>query len=152
VRRHLAEYLGEAGDRVPWWLRVALKMAPSGSLGAEVLAWVARRAAGHMAQRFIAGETPAEALATVRRLRSQRLAFTADLLGEAVISEAEAEIYQQTCLDLLRGLARPLAGEPEIARLDRDQHGPIPRANLSLKLTSLTARFDALHSETTFDR
>src|SRR6185437_11243711 len=22
VRRHLAEYLGEAGDRVPWWLRL----------------------------------------------------------------------------------------------------------------------------------
>jgi RHH-type proline utilization regulon transcriptional repressor/proline dehydrogenase/delta 1-pyrroline-5-carboxylate dehydrogenase len=105
-----------------------------------------------MAQRFIAGETPAGALVTVRRLRRQRLAFTADLLGEAVISEDEAEAYQQTCLDLLRELAGPLADEPEIEQLDRDQHGPIPRTNLSLKLTSLTARFDALHSETTIDR
>jgi RHH-type proline utilization regulon transcriptional repressor/proline dehydrogenase/delta 1-pyrroline-5-carboxylate dehydrogenase len=152
VRRHLAEYLGEAGARVPWWLRLALHLAPSGSPGATVLAWAARRAAGHMAHRFIAGETPAEALVTVRRLRRQRLAFTADLLGEAVISEAEADLYQQTCLDLLRGLAGPLADEPEIAQLDRDQHGPIPRANLSLKLTSLTARFNALHAETTHDR
>ena len=152
VRRHLAEYLGEAGDRVPWWLRLALRLAPRGSPGATVLAWLARQAAAHMAHRFIAGETPAEALATVRRLRRQRLGFTADLLGEAVISEAEAEVYQQTCLDLLRGLAGPLADEPEIAQIDRDEHGPIPRANLSLKLTSLTARFDALHAETTCDR
>jgi RHH-type proline utilization regulon transcriptional repressor/proline dehydrogenase/delta 1-pyrroline-5-carboxylate dehydrogenase len=152
VRRHLAEYLGEAGERVPWWLRLALRRAPGGSPGAAVLAWSARRAAAHMARRFIAGETPAEALATVRRLRRRRLAFTADLLGEAVISEAEAEAYQQTCLDLLQGLAGPLASEPEIAQLDRDEHGPIPRANLSLKLTSLTARFDALHAETTCAR
>jgi RHH-type proline utilization regulon transcriptional repressor/proline dehydrogenase/delta 1-pyrroline-5-carboxylate dehydrogenase len=152
VRRHLAEYLTEAGPRVPRWLWMALRLAPRGSPAVAVLAWVARRSAGHMAHRFIAGETPAQALETVRRLRGQRLAFTADLLGEAVISEAEAEIYQQTCLDLLRGLAGPLAEEPEIAQLDRDQHGPIPRANLSLKLTSLTARFDALHAETTFDR
>ncbi len=24
IRSHLAEYLGEAGDRVPWWLRLAV--------------------------------------------------------------------------------------------------------------------------------
>ena len=89
---------------------------------------------------------------TVLELRRQRIAFTADLLGEAVISEAEADAYQQTCLDLIRGLAGPLAAEPEIPQIDRDDRGPIPRANLSLKLTSLTARFDALHAETTPER
>jgi RHH-type proline utilization regulon transcriptional repressor/proline dehydrogenase/delta 1-pyrroline-5-carboxylate dehydrogenase len=152
VRRHLAEYLGMAGERVPWWLRLPVALAPSGSTGAEVLSRLARRSAGHMAHRFIAGETPTQALATVRRLRRRRLAFTADLLGEAIISEAEADAYQRTCLDLLRGLAGPLADEPEVAQIDRDERGPIPRANLSLKLTSLTPRFDALHAETTCDR
>ena len=152
VRRHLKEYLGEAGDRVPWWLRLAVALAPEGSPGAWLLARSARLGAGHMAGRFIAGATPAEALATVLRLRRRRLAFTADLLGEAVISEAEAEQYQATCLDLLRGLAGPLAAEPEVPLIDRDDRGPIPRANLSLKLTSLTARFDALHAETTAAR
>ena len=33
VRRHLAEYLGEAGDRVPWWLGLGLRMAPSDQNG-----------------------------------------------------------------------------------------------------------------------
>ena len=49
----------------------------------------------------------------------------------------------------LRGLSGPLNAETEIAQIDRDDHGPIPRVNLSLKLTSLTARFDPLHAETT---
>ncbi|HWE36922.1 MAG TPA: L-glutamate gamma-semialdehyde dehydrogenase [Isosphaeraceae bacterium] len=149
VRRHLGEYLDEANGHVPAVLRAPLAIAPGGPLGARVLAGLARSAATRMARRFIAGSTPAEAFRTVKRLRGRGLAFTADLLGEAIISEAEADAYQQTCLDLVRGLAGPLAREPEIPRIDRDDRGPIPRANLSLKLTSLTPRFDALHAETT---
>jgi RHH-type proline utilization regulon transcriptional repressor/proline dehydrogenase/delta 1-pyrroline-5-carboxylate dehydrogenase len=152
VRVHLQEYLAEAGNRVPWWLNLAVSLARPGRLGARGLAGLARSATAHMARRFIAGENPAEALATVRDLRRQGLAFTADLLGEAVISEPEAELYQQTCLELIRGLAGPLADEPVVPRIDRDDRGPIPRVNLSLKLTSLTPRFDALHAETTADR
>ena len=152
VRSHLHEYLGEARDRVSPWLSGILGLVPSGPLGARGLAGAARFAATHVAHRFIAGSTPDEALRTVLKLRRQRIAFTADLLGEAVISEAEADLYAQTCLDLLRGLAAPLALEPEIPQIDRDDRGPIPRANLSLKLTSLTPRFDALHAETTTDR
>jgi RHH-type transcriptional regulator, proline utilization regulon repressor / proline dehydrogenase / delta 1-pyrroline-5-carboxylate dehydrogenase len=152
VRAHLAEYLNEAGDRLAWWLRLPLDLSPPGSLRARVLAWAARWGAMHMAHRFIAGETPEQALATVRRLRKRSLAFTADLLGEAVISEAEADQYQAACLNLLRGLAGPLVHDRELPQIDRDQSGPIPRLNLSLKLTSLTARFDALHAEATTER
>jgi RHH-type transcriptional regulator, proline utilization regulon repressor / proline dehydrogenase / delta 1-pyrroline-5-carboxylate dehydrogenase len=152
VSRHLAEYLAEAGERVPWWLRLALALAPPGSFGARILGRLSRFGATHMARKFIAGENPVEALATVRTLRRQGLAFTADLLGEAVISEPEAELYQQTCLDLIRGLAGPLAEAPEDPRIDRDDQGVIPRVSLSLKLSSLTARFDALHAETTSAR
>lgn len=152
VRRHLDEYLSEAWDHVPWWLRLAVILAPPHSLRARALARLSRFGATHMARRFIAGATPAEALRTVLRLRRQRVAFTADLLGEAVISESEAEAYQQTCLDLLRGLAGPLTQEPDIPQIDRDDRGPIPRVNLSLKLTSLIARFDAIHADTTMKR
>lgn len=152
VRGHLEEYLGEAWDHVPWWLRLAVNLAPANSLRARALAGLSRFGATHMARRFIAGATPSEALRTVLRLRKQRVAFTADLLGEAVISEHEAEAYQQTCLDLLRGLAGPLAREAEIPQLDRDDRGFVPRVNLSLKLTSLTARFDAIHAEATAAR
>jgi RHH-type proline utilization regulon transcriptional repressor/proline dehydrogenase/delta 1-pyrroline-5-carboxylate dehydrogenase len=152
VRRHLVEYLDEAGAGVPALVALPLALAPRGALGDSLLARTARFGATRMAGRFIAGSTPAEALATVCRLRGRRLAFTADLLGEAVISEREAEVYQRTCLDLLQGLAGPLDDEPSIPQIDRDDTGPIPRANLSLKLTSLLARFDALHAETTTEQ
>ena len=152
VRRHLEEYLGEAGPRVPFWMRAAVALAPKGSPLAGAIAGFSRSASAHMARRFIAGENPTEALATVRGLRRKHLAFTADLLGEAIISEPEAELYQQTCLDLIRGLAGPLAAEPEDPQIDADDRGELPRANLSLKLTCLTARFDALHAESTTRR
>jgi RHH-type transcriptional regulator, proline utilization regulon repressor / proline dehydrogenase / delta 1-pyrroline-5-carboxylate dehydrogenase len=149
IRRHLVEYLAEAGDRVPWWLRLAIALAPRGSLRAGWLAQIAAASAGVMARKFIAGATPDEAIQTVLALRRRKLAFTADLLGEAVISESEADTYQQTCLALLHGLAGPIGSAAEIAVIDRDQYGPIPRVNLSLKLSSLTTQFEAIHAEAT---
>jgi len=152
VRRHLAEYLDEAGDRVPWWLHASVALAPPGSRREAALARAATAAAEVMARKFIAGSTPDEALETVLRLRGRKVAFTADLLGEAVISEREADAYQQTCLDVIRGLAGPLAARPEIPLIDRDADGPLPRVNLSLKLSSLTTWFDPISPAATLDR
>jgi RHH-type proline utilization regulon transcriptional repressor/proline dehydrogenase/delta 1-pyrroline-5-carboxylate dehydrogenase len=149
VRRHLEEYLSEAGVRVPALLALPIRMAPRGKLGDRLIGGLARILARRMAGRFIAGSTPEEAMVSVQRLRRRRLAFTADLLGEAVTNETEADVYQGTCLDLLRGLAGPLAADREVRQIDRDDLGPIPRVNLSLKLTSLTTWFDALHPQAT---
>ncbi|MDG3008030.1 L-glutamate gamma-semialdehyde dehydrogenase [Paludisphaera mucosa] len=152
VRRHLAEYLDEAGDRVPWWLRTSVALAPEGSHREGLLAKSARAAAEVMARKFIAGATPDEAFQTVLQLRARGVAFTADLLGEAIVSEREADAYQQTCLDLIRGLAGPLAAQPENPRIDRDADGPLPRVNLSLKLSSLTTWFDPIAPSATIER
>jgi RHH-type proline utilization regulon transcriptional repressor/proline dehydrogenase/delta 1-pyrroline-5-carboxylate dehydrogenase len=149
VRRHLREFLDEAGPRVPSWMDAAIELAPAGSMRAEIFASAATWAATNMARRFIAGSDPREALETVLSLRKQGMGFTADLLGEAVISESEADAYQKSCLDLIRGLADPLASEPERSTIDRGHDGPVPRVNLSLKLTSLTPHFDSLHAEAT---
>ncbi len=152
VRRHLDEYLNEAGDGVPTILRLPLNLLPHNAFGDKALAAIAHFAATRMAWKFIAGSTPAEAFATIKNLRRHRLAFTADLLGEAVISDAEADAYQKTCVDLLRGVAARLAHEPEVPLIDRGPQGPMPRVNLSLKLTSLTPWFDPLHAEATTRR
>ena len=82
-------------------VRLALTAIP----GDRLLDAIVRGGARRMAARFIAGSNPEEAVATALRLRRRHVAFTADLLGESVISEAEADSYQRTCLDLLRGLA-----------------------------------------------
>jgi RHH-type proline utilization regulon transcriptional repressor/proline dehydrogenase/delta 1-pyrroline-5-carboxylate dehydrogenase len=152
VGLHLREYLDQADDVVPWFMKLGVGLAPVGSLRGSALAWLARFSATHMARKFIAGSTPAEAFETVKGLRHRAVGFTADLLGEAVISDAEAEAYQATCIELVRGLAPRLAAMPEEPRLDASPFGPIPRVNLSLKLTSLTPRFDALYAESTTRR
>ena len=143
VGRHLREYLDQAGAKVPWFMSLGVALCPVGSIRGDILASAARVAATHMARKFIAGSTPAEAFETVQKLRGRGVGFTADLLGEAVIGEAEAEAYAATCVDLLNGLGPRLANVAEVPNLDRAPWGPVPRVNLSLKLTSLTPRFDA---------
>jgi RHH-type proline utilization regulon transcriptional repressor/proline dehydrogenase/delta 1-pyrroline-5-carboxylate dehydrogenase len=149
VRRSLDDFLAEADGHLPTALRIPLAVAPRGSLGDRLMAGVARMAATRMAGRFIAGTTPEEVRDTALRLRRARRTFTVDLLGEAVITETEADAYQRSCLRLLTSLTPALASLPEVPQIDRDDRGPIPRMNLSLKLTSLVPRFDALHAEAT---
>jgi RHH-type proline utilization regulon transcriptional repressor/proline dehydrogenase/delta 1-pyrroline-5-carboxylate dehydrogenase len=149
VSRHLREYFGEAGDRVPGWLRFALKWLPSRGLFGRLLSWAAFRSAERLARRFIAGSDVEEAVAAVDRLRRRGLAFTVDLLGEATITEEEAEASRQEYIHLVNGLSSAVNTWPEDARTDRDDRGPIPRVNVSVKLSSLYSQFDPLDPEGT---
>ncbi len=94
-----------------------------------------------MAERFIAGSRVEEVYQSVHKLRRQGLAFTLDLLGEAVVSEREAAAYQQAYLDLIEGLAPQVNAWPEVPQLDQDDRGWIPRCNVSLKLSALYSQF-----------
>ena len=40
---------------------------------------------------FITGENPSEALGVIKKARKNKLAFTVDILGEATLSEKEAQ-------------------------------------------------------------
>jgi RHH-type proline utilization regulon transcriptional repressor/proline dehydrogenase/delta 1-pyrroline-5-carboxylate dehydrogenase len=120
---------------VPW--------LPQSGLLAHLLAASARRGAARLARRFIAGTTLPEALTAVAALRRRRLAFTVDLLGEATVTEMEAESYQQAYLELLEGLD-VVNTWPRDQRSDTDDRGNIPRVNVSVKLSSLFSQFDPL--------
>jgi RHH-type proline utilization regulon transcriptional repressor/proline dehydrogenase/delta 1-pyrroline-5-carboxylate dehydrogenase len=149
IASHLREYLGEAGDAVPWWLRYAVLFLPERGLGGRLLAKSAKWNAEHLARRFIAGSNVEEAVASVKRLRDKSLAFTVDLLGEATITEAEADGVQKQYLDLIDGLTRAVNELPEIPLIDRDHAGPIPRVNVSVKLSALNSQFDPIDPEGT---
>lgn len=152
IADHLYAYLEESGPGLPGGIRQLMKACqPDGSI-ARTGAKFGRWATGQMAAQFIAGDNPADAWASIARLRRRNLAFTADMLGEAVITEAEADTYQATCLELIRSLSAKLAAEPEKPLVDRDNLGPIPRMNLSLKLSSLTAHFDPLDEAGTIQK
>ncbi|HXG19795.1 MAG TPA: proline dehydrogenase family protein, partial [Methylomirabilota bacterium] len=147
VARHLQEYFLDHKDIFPIAVQWGLNFASHRSAAARAVALAVRRNATRMAQRFIAGATPAEALTAIRRLRRQQLAFTLDLLGEATLSEAEAAAYQQRYLDLLASLTTAAKNWEPAPLIDSDHGGPLPRVNLSLKLTALYSQFDAIAPE-----
>jgi RHH-type proline utilization regulon transcriptional repressor/proline dehydrogenase/delta 1-pyrroline-5-carboxylate dehydrogenase len=149
VTRHLREYLGEAGGDLPWWARWGRRLIPRGGPLGRVLAWQARTNAERMARKFIAGSHVAEAVEAVRAMRHRRLAFTIDLLGEATVTELEAAHVEKQYLELLAGLTREVNRWPEEPAIDRDDRGPIPRVNVSVKLSALFSQFDPIDPEGT---
>ncbi len=144
VGRHLREYLNEARNQLPWWVRSGIGLIPETGLASRVLAKVAKGNAETMARKFIAGSNVEEAIEAVQALRAQNLGFTMDLLGEATITEAEADHVLKQYIDLLTGLPPIINDSPEIPSIDRDDMGPIPRVNVSVKLSALFSQFDPI--------
>jgi RHH-type proline utilization regulon transcriptional repressor/proline dehydrogenase/delta 1-pyrroline-5-carboxylate dehydrogenase len=91
-----------------------------------------------MAHRFIIGADARAALPAVRDLWSRGVATTLDLLGEATVTEEEAESYMLRCEETLRVLRDASRAWPERPLLEHDAAGPIPRVNLSVKVSALT--------------
>lgn len=149
IGRHLREYFEEAGQALPQWARLGLRWLPQHGLAVRILAWAARLNATRLAHRFIAGTNLDEALAAIACLRRRKLAFTVDLLGEATITEAEAIQHQQEYIHLIKGLSGPVAAFPPVNLIDRDPSGPLPRVNVSIKLSALYSQFDPIDPEGT---
>ena len=92
-----------------------------------------------MAHRFIVGETPAAALGVLRGLWDRGVASSVDLLGEATVTAAEADRYAARCAEALEELAQARRALAAAARsLEHDSVGPLPRANVSVKVSALT--------------
>src|SRR5260370_41365683 len=88
VLRHIDEYF-EGGD-TPKVMGLGIDLAERVPFGEHLSASVARRNITRMAQQFIAGATPAEAVAGLHRTWRQGSAFTCDLLGGTTVTQAEA--------------------------------------------------------------
>jgi RHH-type transcriptional regulator, proline utilization regulon repressor / proline dehydrogenase / delta 1-pyrroline-5-carboxylate dehydrogenase len=149
IARHLREYFDEAREHLPGWLTFATRRLPSHGLFGRLLAKTAYRSAERLARKFIAGSTVHEALDAIAQLRRRSLAFTIDRLGEATITETEAEQAQADYLELIRGLSRQVNTWKSNDLIDRDENGPIPRVNVSVKLSALYSQFDPIDPEGT---
>ncbi len=144
ITRHLREYFGEARERLPGWLTFGLRFLPSHGLLGRLLAKTAHRSAERLARKFIAGSNLTEALDAIAQMRRRSLAFTIDRLGEATITEQEAEQAQAEYLELINGLSQQVNTWPANDLIDRDEHGPLPRVNVSVKLSALYSQFDPI--------
>jgi proline dehydrogenase len=138
---HLAALLDEVdAPTAPFGLARTLARRP----GTRALVGVAGAAGVRaMAGRFIAGEDAAAALAVVRQLWKDGIATSIDLLGEATVSETEADAYRDRCIDVLRTMTAGSVAWPSDALLEADQHGAVPRVNLSVKVSALTPHLRA---------
>jgi len=126
------------------WLSWLMNFRREDSPLARMLSVVARKGAGIMAGSFIAGSNIAEAEQAILALRARQQAFTIDLLGEAAVSAAEGEAYLQTYLDLVNSLPARAATWAAVPRVDEGDGQPLPRVNVSVKITSLYPGFDPI--------
>jgi proline dehydrogenase len=136
VARHLRDFLDELSQPPPPLaaaMRIADVRAARSALGAAAAAGVK-----HMAHRFIVGESPAAALRVLRHLWEHGVASSVDLLGEATVTEEEADRYAARCADALERLAGDARRWPPRPVLERDSVGELPRANISVKVSALT--------------
>jgi len=136
LARHLTGFLGEVEEPPPP-VAVAMRMGSSRA-GRAALGAAAATGVKHMAHRFIVGESPKAALGTLRDLWRGGIASSVDLLGEATVTQGEAQRYAERCDDALVTISGAARDWPERPALERDGAGALPRANLSVKVSALT--------------
>jgi proline dehydrogenase len=136
LARHLTGYLEEVDERPPP-IEAAMRMSGT-KPGRAALGAAAAAGVRHMAHRFIVGESPKAALKTIRHLWDHGAAVSLDLLGEATVTEDEADRYATRCMDALETLAAAAPSWPDRPVLENDSLGRLPRVNLSVKVSALT--------------
>lgn len=140
VAKHLKEYFSEGGkSELPAVFNMGLGL---GSLAPGLMAGAIKKNVTAMAKMFITGENPQDALNVLKKARKNNLTFTVDILGEATLSEKEALDYQRRYLELIDWLAKDASNWSEIPQLDRDADGPIPKVNVSVKMSALYSQIN----------
>jgi RHH-type proline utilization regulon transcriptional repressor/proline dehydrogenase/delta 1-pyrroline-5-carboxylate dehydrogenase len=134
ISRHLNEYLGDDKVNLSPALRLGLKAAGGASwlFGSGIKGQVTG-----MARQFMLGDEPREIVQILKKLNDQQIAFTVDVLGEAVVSEAEADQYAQRYLDLMNLLGREIPTWKHSCQSNQTPRGPLPALNVSVKLSAL---------------
>ena len=141
IHEHLVDYLSQPGVKLPPGMELGIK---AGGLAKGLFASTVSGQIKAMAQKFIAGTDAAGALPMLKKLWEGGTAFSVDLLGEACVSDEEADAYQAKYLDLVSTLPGVVSGWPRQDLLEQDHLGAIPRCNVSVKVSSLSARCDAI--------
>ncbi len=144
IYEHLEDYLSQPGVTVPGVIAGALK---AGKLAKGAAVGVISKQITGMASKFIAGTDAASAVPGLKSMWDDGIAFSVDLLGETCVSDEEADGYAHKYLDLVQNLPAEVAAWKSQPRLESDHLGTIPRVNVSLKISALSARCDPIDTE-----
>jgi RHH-type proline utilization regulon transcriptional repressor/proline dehydrogenase/delta 1-pyrroline-5-carboxylate dehydrogenase len=132
---HLRQYFSKANKAFPAFLRFGINLSSPAAITRSILARETHAMITRMARRFIAGSNIEDSFESLKGIRRQGMAFTVDLLGEAVVSEPEANRYMNAYINALQALS----ARWQDLSVDAKQ-GDSP--NISLKLSSLYSQFD----------
>ncbi|MEH2208758.1 MAG: L-glutamate gamma-semialdehyde dehydrogenase [Nostoc sp.] len=152
IASHLQEYLGDESVELPAALKGMLNFANPDSMPGQVAATTVGTAVETLAHKYISGENIKQVIKTVERLRKEKMAFTIDLLGEAVITEAEAQSYLERYLELMQQLVEASKNWAVIPAIDEADGEPIPKIQVSVKLTAFYSQFDPLDAKGSEER
>ncbi|MBW4623750.1 MAG: L-glutamate gamma-semialdehyde dehydrogenase [Cyanosarcina radialis HA8281-LM2] len=152
IARHLQEYLGDESVELPAILKGLLNFAQPDSMPGQVAATTITTAVQALAHKYIAGENIQQIVKTVERLRKDKMAFTIDLLGEAVITEVEALSYFDRYLELMAQLTAAAQKWTQVPAIDLADGEVLPRVQVSVKLTAFYSQFDPLDAKGSEER
>jgi RHH-type proline utilization regulon transcriptional repressor/proline dehydrogenase/delta 1-pyrroline-5-carboxylate dehydrogenase len=144
IARHLQEYLGDESVELPGALKGLLGFANPDSLPGQAAATTVSTAVETLARKYIAGENVKQVLKAIEHLRKEKMGFTVDLLGEAVITEAEAQSYLDRYLNLMEELTEASKRWSTVPIIDQADGEPLPKVQVSVKLTAFYSQFDPL--------
>lgn len=135
IAQHIRDYLGQDAVELPGPLKALLNFTQASSVPGHLAATTFSTAVATLAKKYIAGETIDQVFKTLNQLQKQNLTFTLDLLGEAVITETEAEDYLNRYLLLMEQLAE---------RFPNKADTNLSESQVSVKLTAFYSQFDPL--------
>src|SRR5262245_31460286 len=149
IARHLKEYLGDDQVKLSPGLRLGLKAAGGASwlFGSGVKSQVTG-----MARQFMLGNEEKEIAKTLRKLNEEGTGFTVDILGETVVSEAEADDYAGRYLRLIDFLAAETANWKLLCASNQSPRGPLPDLNVSVKLSALYSQIQSTAPELAIEK
>lgn len=152
IARHLQEYLTAEEVELPEALKKLLNFANADSVPGQLAATTVAPAVETLAHKYIAGENIKQIIKTLERLRKDKMAFTVDLLGEAVITEAEAQSYLDRYLELMAELTNAAKNWSPVDAIDKADGETLPRVQVSVKLTAFYSQFDPLDAKGSQER
>ncbi len=145
IANHFQQYMSAEAVELPNALKSILNFSDPDSFPAQTAAATITKAVETLAYKYIAGENIVEVIKTIDRLRKEGMTYTIDLLGEAVITEAEAEDYLQRYLDLIERLTQKAQSWKRKEGIDLADGAELPQVQVSVKLTAFYSQFDPLN-------
>lgn len=149
IHQHLLEYLQQPGVKLPAGLSLGIT---AGGLLTGTLAGTISSQIQAMAANFIAGADLNDAIPVLQARWREGIAFSLDLLGEACVSQAEAEAYRARYAELLQRLPQLTGSWPASAVLESDHLGAIPRTSISVKISALDGHVSPTDMAGSIDR